>query len=40
VELGVDVSLSETAHLGLGYDGVISSRVQSHTARADFIWNF
>jgi len=39
-EIGFDVALSDSAHLGLGYDGVISSRVQSHAARADFTWNF
>ena len=40
VELGVDIRLAPAAHLGLGYDGVVSERVQSHAARADFIWNF
>ncbi|MEJ1968776.1 MAG: autotransporter domain-containing protein [Rhizomicrobium sp.] len=39
-DIGLDIELTPEGHLGLGYQGVLSNRVQSHAARADFTWNF
>ncbi|HEY4942180.1 MAG TPA: autotransporter-associated beta strand repeat-containing protein [Rhizomicrobium sp.] len=39
-QLGVDIQLTPAGHLGLGYEGVLSSRVRSHAIRADLSWTF
>ena len=39
-QLGLDVLLSPSARIGIGYEGVISENVQSHSVNANLDWSF